>query len=449
MKPFPKRYRAPIVLFGVLLAALVAPDLLAAPVKKKSTRPRRPVTPPALVWHVEKLDGTVVTSNKGDEPVNPASVVKAATTLWALERLGPDHRFETTVFTRGTIDPNTKTLVGDLVVRGGGDPDFQTENAFLVAEALNARGIRKVSGKLVVDRRFWIGWEGGSEGPSISAERRASMMGERLRRALEPARWTPAQRQAWRAFAAAEGRPLSRPPAVTVRGAVRFDPDGSEYPGTPAAVHRSKPLVDTLRRFNCFSNNDIERVGGEIGAADELGAVLSERLAETGEGVVLSTTSGLGNNRLTPRQMVGLMRELRATAGTHGLDLEELLPVAGCDPGTVTRFYPRLSTGSHATSLVGKTGTLTSTDGGISVLAGFLNTGEGEFVFALAAPRAAGKLRLARRTEETWLLELLARHGGARPRTCAGPLAGPADGAAIVESTQARVGAGGSAATLP
>jgi D-alanyl-D-alanine carboxypeptidase len=233
---------------------------------------------------------------------------------------------------------------------------------------------------------------------------------------------------------------------VVVRGGVRFEAESSGYPGTTVAVHRSKPLVETLRRFNCYSNNDIERVGGEIGAADELGAELSERLAETGDGVVLSTTSGLGENRLTPRQMVGLMRALRSTAGSHGLEVEEILPVAGCDPGTVTRFFPRLSTGTNATALVGKTGTLTATDGGIAVLAGFLNTGEGEFVFAVAAPRAAGKLRLARRVEEQWLLDLLARHGGARPRTCAGPLAGPADGAAIVEGPQARVMGGSGAA---
>lgn len=431
------------VVLAFLLATLAAVDGVAAPApRKKSTRPRRAVTPPPLVWHVEKLDGSVVSSNKGDEPVNPASVVKAATTLWALERLGPEHRFVTTFHTVGTVDPKTKTLLGDLVVRGGGDPDFQSENAFLVAEALNAQGIRKVSGKLVVDSRFWIGWEGGSEGPAVSAERRALMMAERLRRALEPVRWTAAQRAAWRAFAAAEGRPVSRPPGVNVRGAAAFTSDPTTNVGTVVAVHRSKPLVDTLRRFNCYSNNDIERVGGEIGAADELGAELSARLAEAGGGVVLSTTSGLGSNRLTPRQMVGLMRELRATAGEHGLEVEEILPVAGCDPGTVTRFFPRLATGANATSLVGKTGTLTSTDGGISVLAGFLNTGDGEFVFAVAAPRAAGKLRLARRTEETWLLDLLSRHGGGRPRTCAGPLAGPADGAAIVEAQTTRPAGG-------
>lgn len=445
---FPRMRRMPLLALAVLVATLAAPLAVAAPAKKKS-KARRPVTPPALVWHVETMDGNVVTTNRGDEAVNPASVVKAATTLWALERLGPDHRFETTVHARGTVDAKTRTLVGDLVVRGGGDPDFQSENVFLVAEALNARGIRRVSGRVVVDRRFWIGWEGGSEGPSLSAERRALMMGERLRRALDPARWTRAQHAAWRAYAAAEGRVGSKPPGVVVRGGTRFESDTSGYPGTLVAIHRSKPLVDTLRRFNCYSNNDIERVGGEIGAADELGAELSRRLAESGGGVQLSTTSGLGENRLTPRQMVGLMRELRSTAGDHGLDVEEILPVAGCDPGTVTRFFPRLSTGTNATALVGKTGTLTATDGGISVLAGFLNTGEGEFVFAVAAPKAAGKLRLARRVEEQWLLDLLARHGGARPRTCAGPLAGPADGAAIVEGPQARATAGPGATSQP
>ena len=42
-------------------------------------------------------------------------------------------------------------------------------------------------------------------------------------------------------------------------------------------VHRSQPLVDILRRFNCYSNNDIERVAASVGPVDDLAAFVAER----------------------------------------------------------------------------------------------------------------------------------------------------------------------------
>ena len=62
---------------------------------------------PRLVWHVETLAGEQVDSRSADEPINPASVVKVATTLWALEKLGPEHRFATRVGQRGALDGST------------------------------------------------------------------------------------------------------------------------------------------------------------------------------------------------------------------------------------------------------------------------------------------------------------------------------------------------------
>ena len=96
-----------------------------------------------LVWHWEGAGDSG--SNAADTPINPASVVKLATTLWALETLGPEHRFRTTVSTHGKIDPETGVLDGDLIVIGGGDPDFHVENAQLLANTLKKRGIQRAS----------------------------------------------------------------------------------------------------------------------------------------------------------------------------------------------------------------------------------------------------------------------------------------------------------------
>jgi len=116
------------------------------------------------VWYAEGPGDRQFSSTDKDIPLNPASIVKVATSLWALETLGPAHRFETTFAVRGSLDRATGVLDGDLLVSGTGDPDFHVENAYLVARALNDLGIRQITGSLLVDELFWIGWEGGAEG---------------------------------------------------------------------------------------------------------------------------------------------------------------------------------------------------------------------------------------------------------------------------------------------
>jgi D-alanyl-D-alanine carboxypeptidase/D-alanyl-D-alanine-endopeptidase (penicillin-binding protein 4) len=291
-------------------------------------------------------------------------------------------------------------------------------------------GIQRVSGPLVVASKFWMGWEGGSAGTNPDEPTRARLMATRLRKALDPGRWDRTTWSTWRAFAARRSLDAAHPPRVVILGGLEVEtsPNGGDL----VLVHRSNALESTLRRFNCYSNNDIERVGSALGTADELATALASRWGSDGGQVQLATTSGLGENRLTPRLVVRLLRDFRNEAEAHGRRVEDLLPVAGCDPGTVAAFFPRLTSNGNATSLVGKTGTLTSTDGGIAVLAGFVNTSQGEVLFCVAAPRAIGRLRTARRAEESWVLDLLAKQGGPRPRFCAPPLEDSDTGAVIL-----------------
>jgi D-alanyl-D-alanine carboxypeptidase/D-alanyl-D-alanine-endopeptidase (penicillin-binding protein 4) len=382
-----------------------------------------------LVWHVESLEGRVVDSRKADDPINPASIVKLATTLWALEMLGPDQRFDTTFSTRGALDPETGVLDGDLIVFGDGDPDFHRENAFLVARALNDLGVKTIRGDLLVDSRFWIGWEGGASHRPSDPAARSKLMASRLRSALDRRRWDRATQRAWRELAARRQFSAATPPRVEVLG--EFGPFDGAGAGRTLVVHRSKPLDVVLRRFNCYSNNDIERVAELWATPGELAGWLVTRWGLPARSVTFETTSGLGTNRLTPRQIVRLLRELRTTCEGLGLDLANLLPVAGCDPGTL-HMFPRLNDGKYAASLVGKTGTLPYTDDGVSVLAGVVRTVQGEFLFSVAMPRAGRKLHWARSREQAWLLDLFAAHGGPNPGTCGEPLPLPDAGAEIV-----------------
>ena len=395
-----------------------------------SRRRRRASHPVSLVWYAETLDGHPVEARQPDEPINPASVLKIGTSLWALERLGPEFRFETRFYARGTIDPVHQVLRGDLVVEGAGDPDFQVENAFLVARALNELHVTRVTGALIVNRRFWIGWENGSEGREPDPIKRAMLMAGRLRQALDPHHWSRATRATWREFAARRGLDAVRPPRVVIERGIGVN--GHAEPGQMLVVHRSQPLVDTLRRFNCYSNNDIERIASTIGSVDELAAFVAEQCGVPRAAVELQTASGLGENRLTPRLIVHLLRRFRTACERFHLPVESLLPVAGCDPGTVTHQFPELADGPNTTAVVGKTGTLTTTDGGIAVLAGIARTTRGDLLFCVAVPHAGGRLRGARHAEEKWVLDLLASHGGGQPRPCAGLLTAPDTGASII-----------------
>ena len=389
-----------------------------------------------LVWHVETLSGKVVTSQDADRPVNPASVIKVATTLWALEKLGPDHRFETRFLVAAPV--RERALAGDLFVQGAGDPDFHPENAFLVAQALNRRGIDLVEGSLVVGDLFWLGWEGGSEKTVTAPGARAERMAVRLRQALDPDRWTRTLRRTWNEFADRRGLDASRPPQVRIGAGVRV---GDAPAGAALLVlHRSKPLHVALRRFNCYSNNDIERIGELLGEPADLQALLEERLDAAPGSVDVSTTSGLGRNRLTPRLMVRLLRELRRTTDAVGVEPELLLPVAGCDPGTLEESFPSLSSGPRATSVVAKTGTLLRTDGGVAVLVGFARVQGEELLFSVAAPASGDYLLQARRQQDLWVADLIDRNGGANPRTCSPALPMPDEGAEVRIASEAALG---------
>lgn len=426
----------PLALLAMVSAMTVDVAEAARPRRGRISKhqPRRSAKKPqasplsGLVWHVETIEGASLDSRLADDPINPASVTKVATTLWALETLGPDHRFDTRVLAGGPVRDGE--LDGDLLVQGGGDPDFQVENALLLAHELNQKGVRRVSGALVVDHRFWMGREDGSQGRIANPAKRAVVMAARLRQALDPARWNGLIRYAWTQLALRRGFDVSRPPRVTIAGKTEQD---DTLAGDTLFVHRSRPLVQTLRQLDAYSNNDIERVGANIGTPTEMSAWLARRLGLPAGSIRFQTTSGLGQNRITPRHIVALMRELDRTTTRLGLTLNHVLPAAGCDPGTVTRFYQRIANGPAASTVIGKTGTLTSTDGGVSVFAGIAHTAHGRIVFAVAQPRAAGRLRQARVKQERWLLDVLARHGGPGLRACIEPLTGPDHGAMVLD----------------
>ena len=377
--------------------------------------PAAPPTGDGLVWFLRGPDNAI-DAQHADRPVNPASVVKLATTLWALEQLGPEHRFETRVAIRGDFDPEAGRLDGDLIVLGGADIDFQVENAQWIARELNALGLRHVRGKLLVGPRFWIGWEGGSEGRLADRSARASLMARRLAKAWNPRRWDERRIRGMHAFHRRQG--------WEERGFARIEVEpGGLYDGPEPAqilmLHRSNPLKLTLQRFNVYSNNDIERLRHRLGEADAMTRWFRQRwqVETDAPSPTFATLSGLGRNRMTPRHVVALLDDLRAVADQAGLQPADLLPTVGCGRSTL-RNYERLERDLPTASLAAKTGTLVQTDGGVVALAGWLAGAQGEVPFFVAATGTGAGMARGRERQAGWLLAQAQVHGPPRDRAC-------------------------------
>ncbi len=113
----------------------------------------------SATWGVLVVDPAAHDTIYAHMPSNlflPASNMKLATASTALEQLGPDYRFRTTIAARGSVTDGT--LVGDLVVEGRGDPtisDHMRQNAMTplldIADSLRARGIRRITGRVLTE----------------------------------------------------------------------------------------------------------------------------------------------------------------------------------------------------------------------------------------------------------------------------------------------------------
>jgi len=110
---------------------------------------------------VDVADGSVVAELNADQPFMPASVAKVPTTAAALQILGPDHRFETTVLAEGEVVDGV--LDGALTLRGGGDPVLTGDDLKQLAADIAKAGIKKVTGAFRYDASLLV------ETPKINA----------------------------------------------------------------------------------------------------------------------------------------------------------------------------------------------------------------------------------------------------------------------------------------
>jgi len=101
----------------------------------------------------------MTTCETPQKSLSSASVMKLMTTAVALEVLGPEYTFSTSLYYTGNIDSQTGTLTGNLILKGGGDPAFYS--SFFEEHysgcfgnwigLLKKMGIKRVNGGLILD----------------------------------------------------------------------------------------------------------------------------------------------------------------------------------------------------------------------------------------------------------------------------------------------------------
>ncbi|MCU0911245.1 MAG: D-alanyl-D-alanine carboxypeptidase/D-alanyl-D-alanine-endopeptidase [Rhodobacteraceae bacterium] len=92
--------------------------------------------------------GALLEAGGAGEAMPPASVTKAITALYAVEALGPGHRFRTQLIATGPVANGR--VDGDLILAGTGDPTLNTDNLAAMAARLRDVGLREVSGRFRV-----------------------------------------------------------------------------------------------------------------------------------------------------------------------------------------------------------------------------------------------------------------------------------------------------------
>lgn len=115
------------------------------------------------IYVISMRDNRVLYARNAGQPITPASNMKIYTTAVALDLLGADYRWRTSVYAGAQPDASG-TIVGDLVLYGRGAPDFSSEKTrdgagalVQLADALHRRGVRRVRGRVIGDESYFRG----------------------------------------------------------------------------------------------------------------------------------------------------------------------------------------------------------------------------------------------------------------------------------------------------
>jgi serine-type D-Ala-D-Ala carboxypeptidase/endopeptidase (penicillin-binding protein 4) len=172
-----------------LLAISLAVDLCGAgfcqaqPGRKISALLEATPAVRSAFWGIEAVDldtGKTVFSRDASSLFTPASNAKLFTAALALDRLGPDFRFQTRVVSAEAPD-REGVIRGPLFLVGGGDPNLSAREVPYrkgpatgnplgwveeMADQVASRGVKKIAGSVVGDDTWYV-WEPHPEGWTV------------------------------------------------------------------------------------------------------------------------------------------------------------------------------------------------------------------------------------------------------------------------------------------
>ncbi len=113
---------------------------------------------------VDLKTGETIAELNPDMGMIPASTQKLFTTATVLELAGTDYRFKTKIQYSGNIDTLSKTLKGNLIIKGGGDPTLGSKYFYKgkqfdfiksIITAIKSSGIEKITGRVIADASIY------------------------------------------------------------------------------------------------------------------------------------------------------------------------------------------------------------------------------------------------------------------------------------------------------
>jgi D-alanyl-D-alanine carboxypeptidase/D-alanyl-D-alanine-endopeptidase (penicillin-binding protein 4) len=341
---------------------------------------------PAGGAYVIDLDtGRRLYARNPDVPRIPASVNKLFTTSTALTRFGPGARLRTDVLTGVAPDENG-VVRGNLFLRGGGDPSFDTGAARRFARALARTGLTRITGRVVGDETAFDTLRGGPSTGYRTDYWIGSMSALSYNHGLTSTRLGDFQANPPRYVAQAFARALKRAGIKVGRSAVAARTPSSAVP----LLSWASPTMATLvARTNTPSDNYmaeelLKGIGARFGLAGSTGAgaaVVRATVERFGAKPALVDGSGLSRrDHVSPHDVVDLIRGMDES--DLAVPFEASLPVMGRTGTLSDRLRADVARGRcHA-----KTGTLSD----VSALAGYCETTTGRRVaFAIMMNRTS------------------------------------------------------------
>jgi serine-type D-Ala-D-Ala carboxypeptidase/endopeptidase (penicillin-binding protein 4) len=307
------------------------------------------------------------------------STAKLLTTGAALEQKRPSDLLATFVTTGAALVDGT--LQGDLHLVGGGDPTLDEPQLAALAGAVQAHGVRAITGSIVGDESRLDGVRGGPASGGAFDPELGGVLGAltyaRGRQApggpLQP---DPARAAAFRFDDVLEARGL------TIRGTPRTGVPG---PGFVTLGRVGTRMGDVIKIINKTSDDFAAEIlakllGDGHTTADAAGLIAARARAHH---LRFTVVDGSGVDHDTSGAPLQLARYVRLKRGNPTLAAS--LPIAGVD-GTLAQ---RMTSGPARGRCRAKTGSLPQTR--VSALAGWCRTRGRTLVFALQRENVAGQ----------------------------------------------------------